>query len=298
MCLIVAKPEGAKFPSNKNLRYWFKMHPDGMGITYNVPGNNPQIIKGAMDINSMFNLINQIRNTIKPLSLDDLNIVIHYRQATEGIVCPQNCHPFPISCNSQKLSSLKLQCDYAIAHNGIISHYNTINSYYNPFDKTTDTQKYIVDTLMEFKDYILNPKLHRMIAADTNSKFAILSSNGIHYIGTFIYDNGIFYSNAGYKKAKKFTLPFTSSKQSLLNEYIYYPNDVYDIPPFDSLTEDNFPKDYHKCEACDDWFPTDCLIDTAEGYLCKGCYEYFCGNPDVRDAFSYSKIYTDCNKYR
>jgi len=56
-----------------------------------------------------------------PVDPRQLQMILHFRIATEGRVYAGNCHPFPISEDGDKLQALSTTTEVAIAHNGVLS---------------------------------------------------------------------------------------------------------------------------------------------------------------------------------
>ena len=262
MCLIVAKPAGVKAPKNGDLKRWFKTHDDGMGLMYSLPDGNVRILKGAMTVNDCIALHDQLKADIKPESITDIEIVYHFRQATEGTVKPGNCHPFPISKDKGLFQQTDIIIDKAIVHNGVIWDYGTYTDkkwIFNSSSDTTDTQKFIEDYLTDMDSSSLhNPGVMRLIAQYTDSKFAILDSEGITLIGKFIEDKGLYYSNGTYKPAQPIPAP------------------VKYIPPLDSL--DHYgqyqPLYDEYCDNCGKLFKAKELHECDGLILCADCYDH------------------------
>lgn len=204
MCLIVAKPKGKQMPNGKDLERWFKQYPHGFGIAFQHLGR-VRLLKGAMTTREMFGLIAKMKRVLKGVPAKDVDVIMQFRFAITGSVCPAFCHPFPITPDQRELNSLDVTTDCALAHNGIIYEYNqTYNcpNTYEGWEDINDAQEFIKDYLVELGDSLWNPAVQRLIEAATVSKFALLSNKGITYIGDFIEDDGYWYSNGGYLPLK------------------------------------------------------------------------------------------------
>jgi predicted glutamine amidotransferase len=101
MCLIVAKPRGQPMPGKKRLKRWFDSYHDGMGLAFQNNGE-VRVIKGAMNHAEMFEVINIMKQYLKKEDKTpvDVDVVVQYRQAFTGSVCPEYCHPFPVLSGS------------------------------------------------------------------------------------------------------------------------------------------------------------------------------------------------------
>jgi len=263
MCLIVAKPVGRKMPTIENLHYWFTSHKDGAGIMFNDALRKVHILKGAMTVTELHNLHNKMIKLIKPLSPTQVNIVWHFRQATEGTVKPQNCHPFPISSNKKELESLDLVTNRAITHNGIIWDYGEggLTDLTNKdTSDTTDTQKFIENYLSRMGGAIFNQGVRDLIAEYTQSRFAILDETSISLIGEFIKDNGLYFSNSGYKKIEPspIILPYADA----------YANTSLLAKEYDDLKRGHY-NNFQYCDYCGG--DARHLYDVGDGFVCKSC---------------------------
>jgi len=199
MCLIVTKPKGMPLPSRKRLRKWFNAYPDGFGMAFQYQ-DKVRILKGAMTISEMCQLIAQMKRELGETKIEDIDIVIQYRVAFTGSVVPKYCHPFPITASQEELDGLDVTTDIALAHNGVIWEYNQMQ--YNYQTDINDAQEFIKDFLVDMGVAVLNPSVQRLIEEYTYSKFALLTNADIVYIGEFIKDSGYYYSNGGYMAPK------------------------------------------------------------------------------------------------
>uniref|UniRef100_A0A6M3LYR8 Putative glutamine amidotransferase n=1 Tax=viral metagenome TaxID=1070528 RepID=A0A6M3LYR8_9ZZZZ len=280
MCLIVAKPRGVKMPGKKNLNSWFASHDDGFGLAY-LQDDRVHIVKGAMDIKTMRRLIKRVNRNLNGTSLDDLDVIFHFRQATDGTISPKNCHPFPITNDLTAQSALETETDIALAHNGIIFDYSTYykRAWTHPNSDKTDTQEFIEDYLVGLGQSIWNPSVQALIEAYTDSKFALLASNGITYIGKFIEDNGFFFSNGGYKTPKPAPITRVSPVTSITSYN-------YRGMPYEGDWEDEgySYKSQSNCEFCDQ--PTTLLYcpPKSDSLVCHNCFFVLEGRqPEMED---------------
>lgn len=205
MCLIVCKPEGVAMPSLFQLDNWFSTHPDGMGLAFPDASGFMRILKGGMTTTDMRLILDSAEEYIKPCSFIDMDIVFHFRQATEGSVCAGNTHPYPITEDATALQAQNVLTDIALAHNGIIWDYSTYTNKKWVFNMTaakTDTQSFIEEHLVGLGKTIWNKSVQELIAAYTDSKFALLSKRGITLIGDFVKDGGLMFSNGSYDLPK------------------------------------------------------------------------------------------------
>lgn len=198
MCIIVYKPQGIIMPKNNILENCFDSNPDGAGYMYQDYNSKKVIInKGFMSFDSFITTIENLSNNI---DITAVNLVMHFRYATQGSIIPENSHPFPITDKVKNLKALSITVNTAMVHNGIIP----FCSDYNNKNKLSDTQIFIKDYLSKMNNSILfNPAVLALIEESTNSKFIFMNNNNkIELIGRFIEDRGIYYSNDTYKKSR------------------------------------------------------------------------------------------------
>ena len=226
MCIIVAKPNGVKFPSNESLRSCFDNNPDGAGIMIAADG---KIIgtKGLMTFDAVLGRIAELEKTYG--NLDDFSVVLHFRVGTHGSINPENTHPFPL--NREAITSynpfriLDWEAEQAFCHNGVLYSYG----------EDPDAKKYDVSDTVIFGKKILAPLADLEDIATSSfcidsiklvlgygwSKFTFMNGHGdIALVGSFEESNGVFYSNYGYKPIIR------HSKTSYA--YTYDPDDYSD----------------------------------------------------------------------
>lgn len=197
MCLIIGKPEGAKLPKGKDLRTFFHNHPDGFGVSFQYE-DTVRTIKGAMAASDMFALLDKVRKAIFPKRIEDIDLVMQWRRAVTGSICEKYCHPFPVTSIQQELDSLDVTSKLALAHNGVIWDYSVKSkkfSSHSPIADINDAQEFIKDYIVHLGRSLFNRTVQHLIESYTDSKFAILSTRKIYYIGDFEEENGCFYSN-------------------------------------------------------------------------------------------------------
>ncbi len=271
MCLIIAKPKGMPLPSRKRLKRWFDTYQDGFGISFQYEGR-VRILKGAMTKQEMFELIAKMKRVITEngSGVEDVDIVIQYRQAMTGSVVPEYCHPFPISSSQEELDSTDVMTDCALAHNGVIFEYNTL--WRNGGKDINDAQEFIKDYLVDFGDALYQPAVQKLIEAHTMSKFALLNSKEIHYIGGFIKDGGYLYSNGGYQTSA-FNFSQGSSPPPYGGMEDYYSWGGVDLEPWDKHKDEGGIV----CDGCGDYFDVVYNLPSYGGLGCISCYEYLEG---------------------
>jgi len=195
MCIIISKPAGIELPSITAFRNCWERNPHGAGFAVAYKGR-VHIRKGFMAWDEFIDSINFDR-------LVDYSCVFHFRYATHGSKTAGNCHPFPVSGNLRRLAA---RTDVAVFHNGVIHNVQITKKDYS------DTMTYIDSVISPFwvwckekgcrymftcknnQDYLIN---------ETGSKWTFLFADGkIVNVGDGVSDNGLWYSNSGFKKAE------------------------------------------------------------------------------------------------
>lgn len=194
MCIIAVKPSGVDMPSEEIIDTMWSHNYDGAGYMW-ADNNKVHINKGFMNLAS---LKESLRRFSKTHDVKTTPVVLHFRIKTDGKINAEQTHPFPITSNPDMLTATTCDTKLAVAHNGIIRN--------KPKNGMSDTMEYIVDALAKFraidKQFYKIDAYKDLIRNYTSwSRFAFLDNTGhIETIGDFIEDNGILYSNSGYKK--------------------------------------------------------------------------------------------------
>lgn len=273
MCIIIAKPQGAKLPDDKYLMRAFESNSDGAGIAY-INNGNVCIEKGFFNADKFIKRAKKIAN-----KTNNGAMLLHCRIATQGGVCAGTCHPFPVSQDMRDLRKPFTSCDIALVHNGIISKYTrySVNRYrdittqryaYGTADDndTSDTMEFVTDfaaPLIGGAPQWYKAKnaagLKKALEYVANSKLAILSNDGhIELLGNFIEEGGVYYSNATYKPIIYSYAAPTTWNYGKKNNWAKYkqPNGTY------NFTGGNCPamyNDYSYCGRCSEH--KDCHLD-------------------------------------
>lgn len=207
MCIIAVKPRGKEVPSDSILRQMFTRNPDGAGIMYASLEHKVVISKGFMTFDDFHAEVERIKSITDTV---EVPMVFHFRIKTHGVKDETNTHPFPISDKVEHLKALDVTAPIGVAHNGII---NSVDA----TDDLSDTMVYIKDVLSPLKSLAkyLNKgekfidKYEGLIKATIGvSRLAFLEGDGtVTMLGSFVEDNGIYYSNSTYKT---YTAPITT----------------------------------------------------------------------------------------
>lgn len=190
MCIIIAKPAGVDMPTTEILNNCSLTNRDGIGFAFNKSGEIPIISKGFKNVKKLENMLNTYQIG------KEHNVMIHFRLATHGKCDQGNCHPFPLAQSFDDMRLLNCSCEIAVSHNGIFGGMQASNKY-------SDTMKFINNILAspEVINNIESNSVKELIRGycGLSSKLAFLKTSGFSLVGDFQEDEGIFYSNHGYK---------------------------------------------------------------------------------------------------
>lgn len=207
MCIIMVKPKNVPLPDKKTFKICYENNSDGCGYMY-VDNGEVVIRKGFMGYKNMYKEIKALGN--------EKAICVHFRIGTHGTLKSQaNTHPYPISSHVSDLKALSLRTDVAVMHNGIISGYTD-----TAFPDLNDTQIFIKDVLTVLKnlnkEFYTKKSVLTMLDDMTTSKLVFLDKHEeLFYVGNFIDENGVKYSNSNYK-------------ENVWKNYNYYHDRYYD----------------------------------------------------------------------
>lgn len=194
MCIIVAKEKNVELPSKETLRRCFNKNPDGSGMMF-VDKGKVCIRKGFMTFDEFYNYLIKMDSQ---LNFKNKSLVMHFRISTGGNVDEGNCHPYPITSNVKKLRKTSCMCDVGMVHNGVISSYSNMDKVLN------DTQMFVKNMVSTFhmldKDFCKNEMVLNALDDIIGwSRLCFLTDDdNLYYVGEFIEDNGVKYSNDGY----------------------------------------------------------------------------------------------------
>ena len=211
MCIIVAKPKNVEMPSIETIENCFRRNPDGAGLMY-VKDNQVIVDKGYMDIDSLLERLEKLKNELGVEDLKEKAVVLHFRIGTAGKNDRETTHPFIITNDFDKLRATKITSSVGMVHNGVISHYS--------YSKQTlsDTQLFIKHVVYPIsrldKKFYEKQEILDMLQDLAGSKLCFLDNKeNIRYVGDKIEDNGIIYSNSTYK-VYEYKYPIEKWKES------------------------------------------------------------------------------------
>ncbi|MBQ0035535.1 MAG: class II glutamine amidotransferase [Firmicutes bacterium] len=171
----------------------FVNNPDGAGYMYYDKTHKCVVIqKGFMYYEDLI-------SSLKSKKLDDVNVILHFRIGTSGLMDDLNCHPYPV----YQKNARRCKTDLGVAHNGILHDYTPTKS-----SLINDTQVFIQKVLSNLKkgfQYDTDKLLLINELIGTNKLAFLDDKNKVTIIGNFIQDGDYFYSNTSYKSRVYYT---------------------------------------------------------------------------------------------
>ncbi len=262
MCIIIAKKRGYELPGKDILERCWNRNSQGAGIAYTKNGA-VKIEKGFMKKEELLYRLETLGNEI---DIVESAMLIHFRISTSGNVDEGNCHPYPVTDDKKKIRELELSCDLAIAHNGMIYDFTNAKSIFN------DSQLFIMKVLVPLyrlnseHDFYKHEKIRYLISNSINdSRIAFLDKNGdILTIGKWYEENGIQYSNNGYKKIMSYGVGKRKAKTSRFirdSSVCYVDGAQCSKEYFNTLLEDFSPltEEVYDVNGYEIWSPNDGL---------------------------------------
>lgn len=208
MCVAIAKPADVRL-TKRRLAAAMNQNPDGAGFAwYDADSEMVREQKGFWSLPKLWKAYREHEHQ---------NVLLHFRAATHGAKCNDNCHPFRVADN------------VVMAHNGVISDYLPIGK-----DDRSDTRIFAEELLQPILNKAMDPvafismpqvlKLLREMVGFWN-KLVFLTPNGFlfvneakgDWVGGAWYSSGnpewktwsqmeddtsIYYAGRGYRKTK------------------------------------------------------------------------------------------------
>lgn len=193
MCIIVVHDVGVEL-DKEHLRNCSIANPDGMGFMYQDFRTRTVVIKkGFMTFDEFFAEYSKLPTNVARAA--------HFRIATSGRVCKETTHPFPLTDNYKDYEQLEFSSDYGVMHNGIISWCTPTARLAAQY---SDTMIFLKEYLFPMRDELFKkPIFDNFILHSTSSKFVIMTPRKVKLIGSFIKEEGAYYSNSTYKYARE-----------------------------------------------------------------------------------------------
>lgn len=191
MCIILTCEKFVR-PEYEVIDRCFTSNPHGAGIMWCEDGD-VVISKGYTTAQDLWQAIENVPN--------ESRLVVHMRIATSGGIDAGTCHPFPVCDDLDILHAPNVECEAAVAHNGIIS------------GMPTDTTKGISDTISFVSSVVLplylsgNHKFTKSARRNIKrnapgNRFALMTCDGEVFrlgAGWETIDKGVYASNDSWR---------------------------------------------------------------------------------------------------
>lgn len=233
MCIAVYIPKHQNI-SDEIIRNCFMNNPDGAGIMYQKAGK-VTIKKGFFSVEELIKAFREIPTKY--------HRALHCRIATSGKISAQCCHPFPITDDLKQMGVAEQTVNGAVIHNGVISFCTPHEGLLSPY---SDTMLFTKDYLHYLGDMVLGRQFKKLFEEASTSKLLIFKGKKIALVGKWTEDNGVFYSNTGYKSSYK--LYYGKGGKTAIAKTNYNPYSLYG---YDYGYGDSYYEEYP--DATDTW---------------------------------------------
>jgi hypothetical protein len=196
MCLLIVKKKGGPLPPKWALQNGYLSNPHGCGIAHWKKGGKSVHIK--KDFPDVHFLGVWLSENVKRADV----CLIHFRFASSGLIAASHRHPFPVTAKQSSLCALNTRCQAALAHNGIMSEFET------KIGGNSDTMNFITEVMAPLRGVLNHKGVQKLLSRYlVHQRVALLMSNGaLHLYGQgWIEDEGVMYSNHGYFYAPRMT---------------------------------------------------------------------------------------------
>ncbi len=173
-------------PSDKILTTCLRAHKDGFGMMVRT-GERVTIYKGLFDLPHILKIVKRVPKNSEAS--------FHFRLATHGTVSAGNCHPFPVTCRNDALTTPYGVFDSGLMHNGIISGFGSRND-----SKLSDTMNFIKYLKKATRGVYTYKRVGHFIEGHYG-KFVMFMPGWTYFYGDFVEDKptGLKFSNHSYK---------------------------------------------------------------------------------------------------
>lgn len=171
MCIILTCDKNVR-PTDELIQDCFMGNPDGAGIMW-VENGKVQVSKGFMTVSQLIRAIDA--------TPADSPLVIHMRIATSGGIDVGTCHPFPVCGDLDVLHAPDVECDVAVAHNGVIKGMETDDKK-GISDTVTFVSKYMTKL---YRGKVTKRMRRRMRNIAPGNRFAVMTKDGgVYRVGS------------------------------------------------------------------------------------------------------------------
>lgn len=216
MCVIIYKPVGESV-SDETLKYCSKSNRDGFGYSYIGYRGEKKYLRVYKGL-SFDNFLTAYKKAFAKYG-DTSPFLIHFRMRTHGDISVENCHPFFVKTNYEDNGVVPV----VMAHNGYLSCVK-------PTGNNSDTAEFVADVLSNIDHPIVgNDSIGALIGdyVGTNKLVFMDIEGNVSFVNEDkgVWDNGVWYSNTGYKPYES---PYRSQNYSDFYSRGYYSSNQYD----------------------------------------------------------------------
>jgi hypothetical protein len=175
-------------PNRETLKTCFINNADGAGFMFRDPDTGTiQGQKGYMKFKKLYLALATLGD------VTDLDLVVHFRIGTHGLMDKSATHPFPASTQITDLAATAWVHEMGIAHNGVVQGFGNA--------KLSDTQEFIQGYLSRMVRAIHLEEIRNLVEDITNgSKWVVMTDEITYRIGQFITHEGCHYSNSDFQR--------------------------------------------------------------------------------------------------
>ena len=192
MCVIIHKPRGGILPLETLQKCW-DSNDDGAGYMY-PKGGKVYGRKGFMEYGA---LVEDLRREgfVHPGGTklrSRINLVIHFRAGTHGLVSPGQTHPFPVNRSTWKLISPLWKDNVGVAHNGIAT-------FHSQSERISDTMHLVRHILAPIRKELHKPGVMGLVAKAGIGKLCFMFGGGrVTRLGVWQEEDGCYFSNKSF----------------------------------------------------------------------------------------------------
>jgi hypothetical protein len=169
----------------------WQANPHGFGVMARKDNELPMYIKGVMDCERAIEIVQKLREA----DTSCREAALHFRIATHGVIDAGNTHPFIRGANVTDQRALSGSGKLLVMHNGILDFPHAKHSILSDSARFAQT---IMVQLMNIRQATQDVLLENFAQAQA-SRFVTMDSDKTRTYGSWQKEDGIMYSNMGWK---------------------------------------------------------------------------------------------------
>lgn len=260
MCVIIHKPAGVAV--DETILYQCHLsNSDGCGYVASTPSGEVFMQKGFRDDDS---LLAGLENDCNKYSVDrdELEMILHFRIATAGVINVVNTHPYIIHAEDINLNQAYGLRHQVLAHNGHVSIPAVFGVDTAKLKTYSDSYLLARDVLSHMSTSLRFRVLDKM--AKSNRFAVMMPSGSVKRFGSWEYEDKVWYSNTWWYYSRS---RYTANKLGYLGSGYY--SGVNRTVSSSITTKKNHPKDYTKPEeGC---YHVATYADGNDHLICENC---------------------------